>query len=155
MKEPLEHILRPLLPWRSDGAITECGLNGASVKALTREQHLARLKEYGEQRTALLTCMTCMRTAEQYPDWQTEPRLALGREVAWERVHYSRGRVMTYGGDNGQRLRDELLAIESLIAAHPEEFQRYISDTVTRREWQERQKEAKRQRQPEPRQKKW
>jgi hypothetical protein len=155
MKEPLEHILRPKLPWRADSAITECGINGTSVKVVTRVEHFDRLKALGQQRTAMLTCMTCLHTAERYPDWQTEPRLALGREVEWEHVHYSGGRVYTYGQSNGQRLRDELLAVEALIAAHSEEFHKLVTDTVTRREWLERQAESKRQRQPAPRKSKW
>lgn len=32
MKEPVDHILRPSLPWREASAMTECGLNAASVK---------------------------------------------------------------------------------------------------------------------------
>ncbi len=32
MKEPVDHILRPKLPWRTgEGAITECGYDAAKV----------------------------------------------------------------------------------------------------------------------------
>ena len=53
MKEPVDHILRPRLPWRSesDPALTECGYNASSVKTLTREEFSARLKDWGQQRT--------------------------------------------------------------------------------------------------------
>ena len=48
MKEPVDHILRPLLPWRSsEGAITECGYDASKVKALTRPQYFERLKDLG------------------------------------------------------------------------------------------------------------
>ncbi len=38
VKEPVDHILRPRLPWRdgSEGAITECGYDATKVKTLTR-----------------------------------------------------------------------------------------------------------------------
>jgi hypothetical protein len=54
MKEPVDHIVRPSLPWRSstEPAVTECGYNAESVKTITRDELAARLKEYGEQATA-------------------------------------------------------------------------------------------------------
>ena len=61
MKEPVDHILRPRLPWRSPDApaITECGYNAVKVKTITRDGFLAREKDWGRQRAALFTCMTC------------------------------------------------------------------------------------------------
>ncbi len=54
MKEPVDHILRPKLPWRLDDcALTECGYEASEVKTITREELQARWKDYGEQRTAL------------------------------------------------------------------------------------------------------
>mgnify|MGYP001599520162 CR=1 FL=1 len=37
MKEPVDHVLRPRLPWRSpsDPAITECGYDASKVKTIT------------------------------------------------------------------------------------------------------------------------
>jgi hypothetical protein len=53
MTEPVDHILRLRLPWRSDeGGLTECGYDASKVKALTREGFFERLKDYGQQRTA-------------------------------------------------------------------------------------------------------
>lgn len=140
MKEPVDHILRPRLPWRpAEGAITECGLNAASVKTLTREQFFQRLKEYGEQRTALMTCMTCSHTATRWPTWQDEPRLAMEREISWEGAQWRQYRGKVYETErNGHVLKDELQAIEALIAAHPDEFAQLLSGIDARRQWLER-----------------
>lgn len=86
MKDPVDHILRPRLPWRGDeGAITECGYDASKVRTLTREEYFQRLKDLGRQRCALLTCMTCADTAGRWGTWADDPRLALEREITWER----------------------------------------------------------------------
>jgi hypothetical protein len=132
MKEPVDHILRPTLPWRygREGAITECGYDAAKVRALTRDEFFARLKELGQQRTAMLTCMTCSDTARRWKTWADDPRHALEREIAWERGggYYERN-------DRGQRLKDELVAIEALIAAHRVEFDELVRSHEQRRVW--------------------
>jgi len=140
MKEPVDHILRPRLPWRAEQPLTECGYNAVSVKTLTRDQFEARLKEYGQQRTGLVTCMTCMTTAHRWPTWEEDPRLALQREIEWESVHWNayHKQVVEYAKDRERRLLDELLAVEALIAAHPEEFAKFIQDRDTKRQWLER-----------------
>jgi hypothetical protein len=136
VKEPVDHIIRPLLPWRTDeGAITECGYDASKVKALTREAYIARLKEFGRQRTAMLTCMTCAETATRWGTWETDPRAALGREIEWERggQYWARPR-----DDRGHRLADELAAIAALIEAHRDEFDAFIESNARRRDWLER-----------------
>ena len=137
MKEPVDHILRPRLPWRRDkeGAITECGYDASKVKTLTREAFFQRQKDLGQQRTAMLTCMTCSDTARRWSRWDDDPRLALAREIEWERgaFYYSHCR-----DDRGQRLRDELLAIASLIEVHRDEFEASIAAIEQRREWLEK-----------------
>lgn len=50
MKEPVDHILRPQLPWRRDSGMTECGYDATKVSALTRPEYFTRLKELGQQR---------------------------------------------------------------------------------------------------------
>jgi hypothetical protein len=133
MKEPVDHIIRPLLPWRtSDGAITECGYDASKVSAITREAYVARHKELGRQRCAMLTCMTCADTAGRWGTWAEDPRAAIGREVEWERggSYYRHART-----DRGQRLKDELLAIAGLIEAHREEFDALIDVLRRRRDW--------------------
>ena len=131
MKEPVDHILRPQLPWRSDAGITECGYNAATVKTLTRQEYFDRRKELGEQRAALFTCMTCSQTALNHATWEDDPRGAMLREVEWE-YRWRRN------NDRGVRLRDELLAIAALIEAHRDEFSAHITNTEQRREWLEK-----------------
>lgn len=131
MKEPVDHILRPRLPWRTDeGAITECGYNAAKVKALTRDEAVRRFKELGKQRFAMFTCMTCMDTAERWGTWDADPRKALQREIDWE-CQWRRT-------DHGARLRDELLAIADLIETHRDEFAAKVTEIEQRREWNEK-----------------
>lgn len=138
MKQPVDHIVRPRLPWRdpAEPAITECGYEASKVKTLTREEFAARLKDYGRQRAGLVTCMTCMQTAERRPTWDDDPRLAVSREVEWEVQWWT----STQGPreTNGHRLKDELLALAALAAAHPEEFRQHIAALDARRQWLER-----------------
>ena len=114
MKEPVDHILRPRLPWRSDeGAIAECGYDASKVKTLTRDEFFQREKELGKQRTAMLTCMTCADTARRWCTWDEDPRLALHRAIEWERgSYYWRSRE-----DRGSQLKVELFAIAALMAS--------------------------------------
>ena len=135
MKTPVDHILRPRLPWRTtdEGAITECGYDASKVSALTRAEFDQRVRDLGKQRTAMITCMTCADTARRWSDWDTDPRLAIAREVEWERgSHYWRSR-----DDRGQLLKDELLAIAGLIEAHRDEFDAAINAIAQRRSWLE------------------
>jgi hypothetical protein len=139
MKEPVDHILRPQLPWRDgDAAITECGFDATKVKTLTREEFTQRVKDLGKQRTAMFTCMTCSDTAARWGRWGDDPRLALQREIEWERGqnYWARSRE-----DRGQRLRDELEAIATLVESHRDEFDELVRAREQRREWLEK-KEA-------------
>lgn len=134
MKEPVDHIIRPRLPWRLDeSGITECGYDASKVKALTRDEFFQRLKDYGQQRTAMLTCMTCSQTAKRWKAWNDDPRQALEREITWEwgGGYYARS-------DRGVRLRDELFAIAALIEAHRDEFAGLATTIEQRREWLEK-----------------
>lgn len=129
MKEPVDHIERPRLPWRSpdEPAVTECGYDASKVKTLTRKQYIERLKDYGEQRTALFTCMTCIQSARSWPTWSVDPRKAVEREITWE----SRWR----SGKHGHRLKDELLAIQVLIENHHDEFGDILKTLRQQQEW--------------------
>ena len=129
MKDPVDHILRPALPWRRAAAITECGYDATKVKTISRADYARRLKDYGQQRAAMVTCMTCSQVSVRYASWEDDPREAIEREVAWE---------SKWRKPRGNQLRDELLAIEVLIAAHPDEFKQAIADLQSRREWLER-----------------
>lgn len=130
MKEPVDHIERPPLPWRSAGTITECGFDAAKVKTLTRAEYFQRVKDFGKQRAAMLTCMTCSQTAERWGTWNDDPRASLQREIEWEQ----RGR-WAGSDERGQRLKDELIAIAALIDAHRDEFDAHVSATEQRRDW--------------------
>jgi hypothetical protein len=132
MKQPVDHILRPSLPWREAAPITECGYDASKVSTLTREQFRQRKKELGAQRTAMLTCMTCSQTAGRWGTWDDDPRLALQREIEWER---GGGAYYHDSTEHGQRLRDELLAVAALIEAHRQEFDEHVKGTEGRREW--------------------
>ena len=129
MKEPVDHILRPQLPWRNNAAITECGYDASKVKTLTRAEYFERVKEYGQQRAALFTCMTCAETAQRWETWDDDPRKALQREIQWE---------AGWRKDRGDMLRDELVAIAELICSHRDEFVSHVERTQRQRSWNEK-----------------
>jgi len=133
MKDPVDHILRPRLPWRADAGITECGLNASKAPTLTRDQFFQRLKDMGRQRTAMLTCITCSDTASRWGTWDDDPRTALAREIQWE---------TGLGGyrhrDRGTSLLNELIALEALFKAHREEFEAHLETAEQRRAWNEK-----------------
>lgn len=131
MKEPVDHVLRPQLPWRTtDGAITECGYDATKVKAISREALAARLKDMGQQRTAILTCMTCVDTATRWVTWDDDPRQALEREIQWEhRGRWSRN-------DRGKRLFFELRALAALVHTHREDFDEIVAHLEGLEAWQ-------------------
>lgn len=136
MKEPVDHILRPQLPWRTDGGITECGYNAEKISTLTREAWFARVKELGLQRSAMLTCMTCSQTAGRWVPWEVDPRSAVHREIEWE--GYRNGYYHSHRDKRGFRLHDELLAIAALIERHRDEFDAHVLATEQRRDWLEK-----------------
>lgn len=136
MKEPVDHILRPRLPWRAVNEghqITECGYDATKVPTIDRDAYLQRLKDMGQQRAALLTCMTCSDTTRRWGTWEDDPRMALQREIEWEGVGRWSSRT-----DRGQLLRDELSAIAALIGTYRAEFDLLVAAENQRREWNER-----------------
>lgn len=146
MKEPVDHILRPRLPWRpADTApITECGYDATKVKLISREDYAKRKKDLGYQRAAMLTCMTCVNTADRWGCWDDDPRLAIGREVEWERQTLYR-----HASDKrGTRLKDELTVIAAMIEERRDEFLARVTEVEQRREWN--QKKAARADKPKP-----
>ncbi len=127
MKEPVDHIIRPQLPWRSGPGMTECGYDASKVKALSRSEFNQRLKDCGQQRTAMMTCMTCSDTARRHGTWEDDPREAIHREVEWENKWHRK--------DRGCQLQDELFAIARLIEAHRDEFDALVVATQRQRDW--------------------
>lgn len=136
MKEPVDHILRPQLPWRTGGGITECGYDAGKVQTLTRDEYFARMKDLGQQRCAMLTCMTCAGTAARWGTWDDDPRKAVEREVQWE-CTWRRSE------DRGVRLRDELVALAALAEAHGDEFRAHVERLEQQRAWIEKKQGAK------------
>lgn len=144
MKEPVDHILRPRLPWRETDAITECGYDASKVKAISRIEFFQRLKDLGRQRTAMLTCMTCSDTTHRWSSWEEDPRKALGREIEWE-SGWRRS-------DRGERLKDELLAIAEIVKIHQTEFSALVTEGEARRAWLAKKEDLKqRPKNPTPR----
>jgi hypothetical protein len=120
-KATITHVARRDLPWRKAG-LTECGLDLEGHAAISPAELEERVKKLGQQRTAMLTCMTCWQTSHRYHvpmGWEGPPILsALEREIQWAR----RRRPETT-----PFLRD-LKAIEILIERHRPEFDELIED---------------------------
>jgi hypothetical protein len=119
--EPLAHVLRAALPWRDGPVLTECGkLPDAPMPVLTVGEFIAKVKREGKQRSAMTTCMTCWHTASRHAvtSWEADPMGVLDREISWARAW--RGEIRD--DPTARRFRDELLAIEELIARHRAEF---------------------------------
>ncbi|MCP2256290.1 hypothetical protein LY13_005080 [Prauserella aidingensis] len=111
----LDHVLRPPLPWRQD-RMSECG-RAEPQQAITREEFVQRVRQHGQKRAAMTTCMTCWETTERWPSWETDPVGAIAREF------YGRhGRAR-----DSDRLRDELRAIAALVEEHRDEFDGYLT----------------------------
>lgn len=111
--EHIDHVRRPDLPWRRL-LITECGLPVAGHPVISREVFLMRLKEEGQQRTAMRTCMTCFETARRHPIWAEDPVQAIAREV-----HTFKSRAA---------FKRELLALAALVERHRDEFAELLED---------------------------
>jgi hypothetical protein len=104
------HIKRPPLPWRTE-SLTECGHPTEEfAEVLTRDEAIRQHREMGAQRFAMVTCMTCIGTANRWPTFEEDPVDRLRREFYLGRR------------PKGDLMRRELLAVAALIAAHPEEF---------------------------------
>ena len=80
----------------------------------------------------MITCMTCINAANRWPTWEVDPRRALEREIEWE--------CRWRSGKHGRRLKNELQAIETLIAEHRDEFDDLLVTRRQREEWLERKK---------------
>lgn len=117
MTGPIEHSIRPPLPWRDD-RITECGRPVADVaSALTREEMVAKVRRQGQQRAAMTSCMTCWSTANRHLDWDRHPSSVIERYLS------SRWRTQ----DEDEPLIDrELRAIALLIEGHRAEFDELV-----------------------------
>lgn len=113
MKERVEHVERPLLPWRTQSPRTECGLPVADHPVMSRSKFEVTLKQLGKQRMAMVTCMTCFRAAERWPTWEQDPPRALSRECEWG---------PTFRAKEGTPIENELRALAELVERHRDEF---------------------------------
>jgi hypothetical protein len=118
VKDPVDHVIRPNLPWRVE-ALTECGKPVADVRAaITRDQAVKKVKDQGQQRAAMSTCMTCWSTAERHRDWAAAPAEVMAREVKG---------VTWYAPGQSDQINRELRAIAAIVDAHRDEFDAYLA----------------------------
>lgn len=126
-KLSIDHVQRGALPWR-EVELTECGLPVEDHPVITRNSYIARLREWGQQRTRFTVCRTCATTAANCPPWEEDPVSVIKREA-------DRCGWFPREGDEGRDLfTRELRALAALAAAHPEEFAGYVdglSETVS------------------------
>ncbi len=112
----LDHVARPLLPWRRE-ILTECGLASTPVRRIiSRDAFQEKVRRQGKKRSAMTTCMTCWDAASRWPDWAASPSEVLRREVLGTR----------HDAGATSLLDDELRAVEALIAAHRVEFDEFL-----------------------------
>lgn len=115
----IDHVQRESLPWRV-AELTECGLPVENHPVITRDSYIARVREWGQQRTRFTVCRTCATTAANYKPWEEDPVSVIRREA--ERCGW-----FPREGDEGRDLFvRELRALAALAAAHPEEFSDYV-----------------------------
>lgn len=122
-EQPLDHVLRPNLPWRSD-QVTECGRAATDVASvIDADELIERTKRHGQQRTVFTVCMTCWDRAKYAVTWDQYPIAVLDREL--HRVGADpRISPRKPGAD---RMTAELRAITALIHAHRDEFDSYLT----------------------------
>lgn len=120
MNDPVTHIARPMLPWRTDEPLTECRLDARSYPTWTREEARREAARLGKTRFYMVACVTCIQTSERYQTWDENPSSAMAREV--ER-HSHR-----YGIGPDPQINLELRAIALLIESHRDEFDTLVGD---------------------------
>lgn len=114
---PMEHVERPLLPWRAPARkLSECGLPAGEGRVmLTRDEFAAKVRRQGKQRAALTTCITCWTTALRWPTWDENPVACMQRETHSASRH-------NFNAQGGAGFRQELLALAELVTRHRAEF---------------------------------
>jgi hypothetical protein len=116
--EPVHHVLRPPIPWRPDEGLTECGLTAASYPTWTRDELFVQARKLGKTRTYMVTCVTCLDTAQRHPTFEEDPSAFLGR-LTQPRYRRKSGRDDLFAR--------ELRAIAALVAAHRDEFEEAVT----------------------------
>ena len=114
----LNHITRTGLPWRPADR-TICGRPLAELAegvVLTLADARAKQKRLGQQRFAMVICMTCARHVTSWAEWDRDPVARFARELG-----------NGFGGGRAPELEAELRAIAALIAEHREQFDDMVS----------------------------
>lgn len=110
------HIVRPPVPWSMLPASSECGREASDLKSTMTLDEAKQLREkLGQQRFAIVICMTCARTAGSWPTFEQDPLQRLGRE----RNLYQKG---------GEQVRNELFALAELAARHRDEYEGLVAE---------------------------
>lgn len=121
-KQDLIHVLRVPLPWRHDDPATECGRDPSLMTTMSHDDFVAQCKQWGQQRAAMLTCMTCLSTVQNWLHAKDSLIAQIGREIDRSGRKYARS-----DGDP-HRLEHELRAIALLVEAHRLEFEETLAD---------------------------
>lgn len=102
------HVRRPDLPWRVSD-VTECNLSTDAVADLIdRPTCLALIANVGMPAASETVCTRCLTTTMRWPDFDTDPVGALGREF--------------YGPSQHPQLNVELRALAALVDACRPDF---------------------------------
>lgn len=131
MADPLQHVLRPPIPWRPADERTECGLPANSYPTWSRDELIVQAKRLGKTRTYMICCVTCLDTAQRHPTWDEDPVSFIGRLVTHR-----------WGKNTAERDRftRELRAMAALVAAHRDEFDAAVSGLADTTDLDERRK---------------
>lgn len=114
----ITHIERSNLPWRDERA-TECGLDRDRHPTWTRDEAIAKAREMGKQRFAMVVCMTCMNTAERHRTWDEDPVSCMDRYASRWNDH------------DRPKLTAELRAMALLVEVHRAEFDDAVTALTT------------------------
>ena len=119
--EPLKHIRRVSLPWRSEELVlTECGRVAANHPSVSVDEAKESVKKLGERRTSFLFCVTCLDACRRSA-WRAERTDALFAAIEREV-----DRANTRQPD--EQFVRELHAIALLVDAHRAEFDMILAD---------------------------
>lgn len=152
-KLDISHIERPDLPWRkSEQRMTECGLAALSYPTITRKEFVERWKEWGRQRTGMMTCVTCFQTAQHYAPWERDPLDGIERAMRGERHYRAYGSLFETENRTpapNTPLRLELRAMAILVERHKGEFEGLLTGLGNAIDLNERRLEQTRKRREE------
>lgn len=123
--DPLAHIVRPRLPWRSEAEdVTECGRPASDVAScVSAEDHAATVARLGKTRAAMVTCMTCWSASER---WSGMGRRG-GGAATWDTDAAEIVQRWLARFDDREQVGAELRALARLVEAHRADFDELVS----------------------------